>query len=653
MKNINPLVTTMLCIGLSTAPALAQNEILTPYLTSADNFRDVAGISALYGGTGFANDTAFGGVMRTGVFYRSTNLNGLNPTDLETISNLGITRVIDLRTPSEVAANPDITPIGAVEVYHNIYTTYYPITPPVTSIAAVETYTHQAYQGFVTDPAQRAVLKDILLDLASTQGAELYHCSAGKDRTGWVSMMLESIAGVSPSKIMQDYLATNLYTASTINATLAQVYADAGGGAAGDAAVAILRPLLSVQPDFLQAGLDQVIATYGSMYNYLTQGLGLTQADLYVLRAKMVYYQTLPGQTLLSGNAASGAAFLNSLQNSPLSGHYTAYNYYLQSAIDAGTLGGVESRVGGQIHADSVAYLTQLDQVVDDTITPHASGQNLRPGATDVWMSGVAGYQDVSSRSGITSSDNRNSGIIIGGTHRFTDKTSAYLGTSFITTKVEDTGASSDSDNFLALFGGRYAFSGLEAGLYLDARVIAGTVNYNSTRALDYGLGTASGKTDGEIYSGRFDVGNIFDFGSFTLTPEVGVRVTNATLNSFNEEGSELALNVNGISQTTPSVLTDVRIDLKERKLGSWSLKPTATVGYERALDSSKVTSTGTLYGYSVSQESAYDSQNMAKFGVGLTAQQGALGLELGVTAMAGENTEGITRANFNLVYSF
>ena len=80
-----------------------------------------------------------------------------------------------------------------------------------------------------------------------------------------------------------------------------------------------------VQRQWLQAGLDQITA-----FSYF----GL-------------YYAELPGRSGFSGNAAGGAALLNELQNSPLSGHFTAFNYYLQSAIDAGTLCGAETRVGG------------------------------------------------------------------------------------------------------------------------------------------------------------------------------------------------------------------------------------------------------------------------------------------------------------------
>src|SRR5689334_8592724 len=87
---------------LAVAHALAQQPIATPILSSDQNFRDLAGIAARYGGTGLANATAHDGVMRTGIIYRSEVLNVSN-ADLATLSSLHITRDIDLRTPSEIA----------------------------------------------------------------------------------------------------------------------------------------------------------------------------------------------------------------------------------------------------------------------------------------------------------------------------------------------------------------------------------------------------------------------------------------------------------------------------------------------------------------------------------------------------------------------
>jgi protein tyrosine/serine phosphatase len=335
MRNI--LLCATPAVLLSFAPASAQQAISTPILLSDENFRDLAGISAGNGGTGFVDTTSNNGVMRTGVFYRSEALSQLTNADSNTLSTkLHIGLDIDLRTISEIQgpanpplspnAGPDLVPNGSNYTWVNIYGTISPpststSTPPVTDKASAVTYMKTTYQNFVTDPVQRAAFHTVLIDLANEADPALYHCSGGKDRTGWTSMLLQSIAGVSPTIIMQDYMASNKYMAASINQILKDYPAEAP----------IYKVMLGVRRGFLQAGLDQVIASYGSLNAYLIQGLGLTQADIYVLRAKMVYYSTLPGQSGLAGNAASGAAFLNALQNSPLSGHYTSYNYYLQS----------------------------------------------------------------------------------------------------------------------------------------------------------------------------------------------------------------------------------------------------------------------------------------------------------------------------------
>lgn len=194
MKKIFFLMLAVALTCLSLAPGQAQYEISTAYLPSISNFRDVAGISATFGGTGYSNTTSFGGVMRTGVFYRSTELGVIQGKDLSILSTLGITRVIDQRTPSEVATLPDITPTGADEVHHNIYSTPSPASPVIdplasvnTNVANVRSYSYALYRDFIINPdnpVEQKTLSAILLDLATTPGPVLYHCSGGKDRTG-------------------------------------------------------------------------------------------------------------------------------------------------------------------------------------------------------------------------------------------------------------------------------------------------------------------------------------------------------------------------------------------------------------------------------------------------------------------------------------
>src|ERR1035437_2964708 len=171
--------------------------------------------------------------MRTGVFYRSEALSALTSADSGTLfSKLRIGLDIDLRTPSEIAgpADPPLSPNAGADIYPggvyytkvNIYGTNSP--PPtvgvVTDKATAVTYMTTTYQNFVTDPVQRAAFHTVLIDLANEADPALYHCTGGKDRTGWTSMLLQSIAGVSPTIIMQDYLATNHYMAASIKQSL-------------------------------------------------------------------------------------------------------------------------------------------------------------------------------------------------------------------------------------------------------------------------------------------------------------------------------------------------------------------------------------------------------------------------------------------------
>lgn len=645
----------LLRAGLSPVQAQALGEISTPYLPSISNFRDVAGISSAFGGTGYVNMTTSGGVMRTGVFYRSTELGDISPGDLTILSGLGITRVIDLRTPSEIAMKPDIPPTGASEVNHNIYNTFLPASPTIdpaatvaANVASVRSYSYGLYRDFVinqANPGEQAALRAVLLDLAATQGPMLYHCSGGKDRTGWVSAILGSIAGVPPTTIISDYMATNLYTADWINSQLALIPLMADWP--------IYRPLLGVEADFLQAGLDQVTATYGSMHAYLTRGLGLTQADIYVLRGKMVYYPTLPGQSAMTGNAAAGAALLNGLQESPLSGRYTAFNFYLQSAVDAGTLGGVETRVGGQVHADAAAYLLRQPQVIDNGLRSHAFGGSDRAGEIEVWATAIVEHQEASGGGGIAGSEDQSTGVLLGATRQPTPRVSAYWAAGFLADEVDSAGAEADLDSVLLVLGGRYALSTLANGPYLGCRFNAGWLDYRSNRPLGYGLGTASGSTDGITASGRLDLGTVVDLGTVTLRPQVGILVAHVSLDGFAEQGSELALKVDSLSRTTPSALAELHVDFKERQLGGWLVLPWAMVGYEHLLNSVGAASSSELYGFFLSQESAYASQDLAKVGAGLSVRHEAFSLQVGAVAIVGEDSRSTAGAQCRLSYRF
>lgn len=242
-------------------------------LASADNFRDVAG-----GIDGHGYPTADGGTVRTGVFYRSNDLR-LTDVDLSTLSALGLRAIIDLRSPTEIALHPDPEIPGVTGLHFDA------IGIPMERMIGLASrqdsldLMHEVYRSFVTEERSRTAFGDVLRQL-STGGPQLFHCSAGKDRTGWVAALLLHLAGVDDPTIEADYLLTNARSA----ASRARVE-DEIARHVGPDAVAIYEPTLVVDVAYLHTALDAVADTYGDRSAYLRGGLGLDDDVLAALRA--------------------------------------------------------------------------------------------------------------------------------------------------------------------------------------------------------------------------------------------------------------------------------------------------------------------------------------------------------------------------------
>lgn len=247
----------------------------TPRLASVSNFRDVAGAAAGY-------PTVDGKQMRRGAFYRANTLT-LSAADTITIDKLGIASVYDLRTPGEIARTADILPAGATSQALDVLGVSDFVAPTFDTAAAAVAFMEAQARAYVTGAAQRVGYGELLTRLANGAGAQLFHSNAGKDRAGWVSALLLSIANVPLDVIMQDYLLSNVYLAQSIAAQTEVIRAQSG-----DAIAASESPLFTVQDNYLQAGFDQVQASYGTMASYLTQGLGLSQATIDALHDRLV-----------------------------------------------------------------------------------------------------------------------------------------------------------------------------------------------------------------------------------------------------------------------------------------------------------------------------------------------------------------------------
>jgi uncharacterized protein with beta-barrel porin domain len=406
---------------------------------------------------------------------------------------------------------------------------------------------------------------------------------------------------------------------------------------------AVYGPLLGVQASYLQAGLDEVTAEYGSMDNYLKQGLGLSQETIYVLRGKMVFYNSLPGQLGLTGNAAAGAGLLQQLQNTGLSGTYSAYNYYLQSAIDAGTLGGVEATVGGQLHADAASYLLRQDAMIEQAAAPYGSGTDLKVGQSRLWSTALAGYLGTDGSSHAASSNEHSQGMMIGLTQRFSEQLSGRVGFGYSRGTVGSAGGEADTDLTFLNLGARFAPDGLERGLFVDANASGGWIDYDSKRDIGGGLGTAKGDSHGTLAGATLALGYRLPMSSVVLEPSLGLRVSHLDISGFREKGSELALDVDGINETRRSAVANLNASLNPIALGSWQLTPGAQVGYEHVLGDHQVDSQGHLLGLDVEQRAAFDNRDQFTGGINVMASLGAVSVGAEVGANGGGDTHGFS----------
>lgn len=237
-------------------------------LASADNFRDVAG-------PGYA--TLDGARMRRGVFFRSNELR-LTDEDVSTLAGLGLGAVIDLRSQLEIDRHPDAPIEGST--WHHFDVSGIPMAEvgALEDRDRAEQVMHQVYRSFVDNPRAREAFGGVFRQLAAG-GPQLFHCTAGKDRTGWVAAMLLHVAGVDDPTIESDYLLTNALSGGSrarVEAKLAETL--------GPEAVSVFEPTLVADVAYLDAGYDAVRQAYGDRATYLREGLGLDDATLGTLR---------------------------------------------------------------------------------------------------------------------------------------------------------------------------------------------------------------------------------------------------------------------------------------------------------------------------------------------------------------------------------
>jgi protein-tyrosine phosphatase len=238
-------------------------------LQGAPNFRDLGG----YVGHG-------GRPLRWRRLFRSDHLAELTPADRAQLAPLRLARTFDLRGLAERAATPyelagvtqhslAIEPT-VVQRMHDIAAAGTALTVPV-----VTELMNELYRALINDRADR--FAELFEHLIESDAPSVFHCTAGKDRTGIAAALLLLALGVPRDVVLQDYLLTNELVRDPASMQ-------------GDMPLEARAVLWRVQQGFLDTALRIVDADHGGLQRYLTQRLRLSTAALRTLAAR--YLQT-------------------------------------------------------------------------------------------------------------------------------------------------------------------------------------------------------------------------------------------------------------------------------------------------------------------------------------------------------------------------
>lgn len=254
-------------------------------IASLPNLRDVGGYA-----------TRSGDRVRTGLVYRSTGLDRLEGPDAAAFAALGIRTVYDLRTAMERSSAPDRLPAGTVGIVADVigdkvegspaHLITLLDTPGQAEAVLGEGRAHEMwlrhYRDFVGLDSARAAYGRLFRGLADpTRRPILFHCSTGKDRTGWAAAALLLLLGVAEVDVMADYLLSARYVEPMLR-QFGAAYAARGGDPE------LIVTLFGTVPEYLEAALDEVRRRYGDMPGYFADGLGIVAATQDAIREALL-----------------------------------------------------------------------------------------------------------------------------------------------------------------------------------------------------------------------------------------------------------------------------------------------------------------------------------------------------------------------------
>lgn len=208
--------------------------------------------------------TSDGSITKNNVFWRSDVPSQPSADDIEKLISANITTVIDMRTVSEVAKSPDmLSETAGFEYFH------FPINEGSGVPESLEAVP-LSYMDIATAENMPKVMKVI----AKSEGGVLFHCTAGKDRTGVVAAIILLLCGVDRETIVNDYVISREYNHKRLAAFL-------------EAHPEVDRDIVLANEKSMNGFIDLFTVRFGTVGNYF-EALGLSAQYAEKIKIKLM-----------------------------------------------------------------------------------------------------------------------------------------------------------------------------------------------------------------------------------------------------------------------------------------------------------------------------------------------------------------------------
>jgi protein-tyrosine phosphatase len=241
-------------------------------IASIPNLRDLGGY-----------ETRDGKTVKHGLVYRSNQLSEISPEDMQKLGALELQGAYDLRTTAERETRPEELPPGVDYIVVDVLAESpsagpaqlekLMADPKVANVelggGKVEAAFQASYREFISLPSAQREFGKMFVALGNRQEVPaLFHCTTGKDRTGWAAAAFLTLMGVPKETVYEDYLRSNDYILPAYQQAI-----DGFVAAGGDAEIP--KAILGVKKEYLDAAFDEMETKYGSIENYFSEGLGI------------------------------------------------------------------------------------------------------------------------------------------------------------------------------------------------------------------------------------------------------------------------------------------------------------------------------------------------------------------------------------------